>query len=248
MQVKVIEYTGIGTDSPERHAAALLIFTKSTRLTMSPALLDDIRGWPMKKILDELAYMADTIPSSWEFVDYVFMLEGVSRALTHQLVRTRNASYAQQTMRVLDVSSGPGWDYLTGPTIDSNEEPRRREIYAAAMDHIAGAYRALIGAGAAIEDARGVLPTNVLTNIVMKVNLRTMVELVRKRTSPRVQGEYREMLMRMQEEMTRVHPWASLFINRGADVAARELYDYFKTLDAPMKLRLSKLLDKVYSS
>ena len=82
-------------------AAELLLFTKSTRLTMAPSLLAEIHAWPQEKKLAELAYMANTIPSSWEFVDYVFLVEGVSRAYTHQQVRTRAASYAQQTMRVL---------------------------------------------------------------------------------------------------------------------------------------------------
>ena len=53
--------------------------------------------------------MANTIPSSWEFVDYTFLVTGVSRAYTHQQVRTRAASYAQQTMRVLNMGE---FDYI----------------------------------------------------------------------------------------------------------------------------------------
>ncbi len=90
MKVSLISHTP--------HAAELLIFTKSTRLNMSPGLMDEIMSWSEDKKLAELEYMAATIPSSWEFVDYVFMIEGVSRAFTHQFVRSRNASYAQQTM------------------------------------------------------------------------------------------------------------------------------------------------------
>jgi len=247
MKVTLVDYTGNGSIDPSRHAAALLVFTKNTRLTMSPSLLGEIHEWPMKRLLDELEYMSNTIPSSWEFVDYVYMIEGVSRAFTHQMVRTRTASFAQQTMRVLDVSEGKGWDYLTGPSIESNTEPRRREVYDGAMETIADVYRTLIELGAEVEDARGVLPTNILTNIVVKMNMRTLVELIRKRTSPRVQGVYRQVLQSFNEEAARVHPWISLFINRDADAAARELYAYFKTLPAEEKLRLSKLLDKVYA-
>jgi len=174
-------------------------------------------------------------------------VENVTRAFTHQLVRTRQASYAQQTMRVLNVAEGPGWSYLTGPSIAQEEHPRRREIYDHVMRVIADGYQELIKDGSEIEDARGVLPTNILTNIVVKINLRTLVELVRKRTSPRVQGEYRDFINAMRQEAATVHPWINIFIDRDADAAARELYDYFKSLDTDQKLRLSKLLDKVYA-
>jgi thymidylate synthase ThyX len=51
----------------------------------------------------ELKYVFGTIGSSWEFVDYIFLITGVSRAFTHELVRTRQASYAQQSMRAVNM-------------------------------------------------------------------------------------------------------------------------------------------------
>jgi thymidylate synthase ThyX len=179
MKVSLIDYTGMG--SHPDHAIDVLIFTKSTRLEMKPGLMDEIRDWPWKKKAAELEYMANTIPSSWEFCHYTFLIEGVTRAFTHQLVRTRTASFAQQTMRVLNVG---GWDYKKGPTIQDSS-------YDDCMVDIAEAYDRIIESGAKVEDARGILPTNILTNIVMGINLRTLAEMVRKRSSPRVQGEYR---------------------------------------------------------
>lgn len=179
--------------------------------------------------MQELEYMANTIPSSWEFVDYTFMIEEVTRAYTHQQVRTRTASFAQQTMRVLDVSEGNGWNYLTGPSIAGNEI--FSTMYDGCMGHIASLYKFLIEHGAAIEDARGVLPTNILTNIVMKINMRNFVELIYKRSSPRVQGEYRDVLEAMKEAVLEVHPWISLFIDRTFDRAAAELDEKISNID-----------------
>jgi flavin-dependent thymidylate synthase len=245
MKITLLDYTGAGSHDPARYAASLLVFTKNTRLQMSPTLLDEIRAWPAGKLEEELAYMADTIPSSWEFCNYTFMIEGVSRAFTHQFVRTRTASYAQQTMRVLNVSEGRGWDHLTGPTIAENQD--LNDYYQYAMDTIANVYKQLVLRGAAIEDARGVLPTNILTNICVAMNMRTLVEMVRKRTSPRVQGEYREVLNGMQEAVLAVHPFVELFIRRGADAAAKDLYAEFAKLPKDEAMRLSKLLDRVYA-
>ena len=172
MRITLVEFTGKGSSNEQWRAADLLIFTKSTRLTMSPSLMEEISAWPLHKKMEELEYMANTIPSSWEYVDYTFLIEGVTRAFTHQFVRTRTNSYAQQTMRVLDVSEGRGWDYLTGPSIESDEDSKR--IYHIEMERIGEAYRGLITCGAKIEDARGILPTNILTNIVCKTSPRAL--------------------------------------------------------------------------
>jgi len=189
----------------------------------------------MEKKIAELEYMAKTIPSSHEFVHYTWMIEGVSRACTHQLVRSRHFSWAQQTHRILDMSEGAGWDYLTGPSLQDHIIQHVDEfgssilsaktLYDAEMSSIAATYKALIDAGVPIEDARGILPTNILTNIVGSCNMRTFVELVRKRSSARVQGEYRDVLLAMQKAVLEVHPWMSIFIDRTADRAAKELQE-----------------------
>jgi thymidylate synthase ThyX len=51
----------------------------------------------------------------------------------------------------------------------------------------------------AIEDARGVLPTNIHTNIVAKFDLRTLADTMRKRASTRTQGEYRDVMDGMKD-------------------------------------------------
>ena len=120
-------------------------------------------------------------------------------------------------------------------------------MYEMAMEGISDTYDTLIKTGAKVEDARGVLPTNIHTNIVMGANMRTMVEMIRKRTSPRTQGEYRDVLEGLRSEMLRVHPWVSLFIERDADKASRELYGRLNELDMDevKRTELIKLLDQV---
>ena len=217
MKVELIDYTGAGSPDPARYAAERLVFTKQTRLKMDANQLANVQAMSEDDLMKELEYMANTIPSSWEFISYSFLINGVTRAFTHQFVRTRTGSYAQQTMRVLDVD---GWDYGVGPTVS---EGLKREVYSDAMTLIDCTYRRLIEDGAKIEDARGILPTNILTNIVAKFDLRTMADTARKRASTRTQGEYRDVMDAMKAEVLRVHPWASLFFERSFDRAAGEL-------------------------
>lgn len=240
MDVKLINCTGWGSYNPARVAAELLVFTKQTRLNMDADQMARVQAMEWHEIQTELDYMAGTIPSSWEFVDYTFLINGVSRAFTHQFVRTRTGSYAQQTMRVLDVS---GWEYVTGPSIKAT--PDLRAEYNEAMEQIANMYDLLIEMGAEIEDARGVLPTNIKTNIVAKFNLRTLAEMAHKRASIRTQGEYRDVLDLMIEAALRVHPWAETFFRSDAANAAGELEGQIMGMDLPKdeKIRLVKLID-----
>ena len=242
MKVQLIDYTGAGSPDPARHAANVLVFTKQTRLNMDHGLMEQINAKPWAEIESELEYMANTIPSSWEFIDYTFLINGVTRAFTHQFVRTRTGSYAQQTMRVLDVY---GWDYLTGPTIEGNADAEA--VYDDAMKAVDRAYRQLLKKGAKIEDARGVLPTNILTNIVAKFDLRTFSETQRKRASTRTQGEYRDVMDAMRDEVIRVHPWATLFLERTFDKAAAELeQELIQFVQQPEeRTRMIKLIDQM---
>lgn len=199
MQVNLISHT------PD--AARLLVFTKATRLSMTSARMDHVRAMSEEELHKELLYMADTIPSSWEFVDYVFTVEGVSRAYTHQQVRTRAGSYAQQSMRVTDMAE---FDYVFSERIA--HDPMATGIVTEVLSTIKHAYRRLTSLGIPAEDARGILPTNIATNIVCKFNLRTMSELARSRTGGRTQAEYRDVVNKMIDAVLVVHPWAEAFL------------------------------------
>lgn len=217
MKVTLIDCTGFSSED-EMYAADILIFTKNTRLNMSASSLQDVKKKPLEEKMKELEYMSNTIPSSWEFVDYTFMIEGVGRGFTHQFVRGRHGSYAQQSMRVTDMS---GFDFVIPPGIEHNNNAYVQ--YTAAMDAINDFYQLLLSLGAEIQDARGVLPTNICTNIVAKFNLRTFAEMAGKRASVRTQDEYRKVLDAMVNCVLEKHPWAKMFLRNRKHEAAAEL-------------------------
>lgn len=224
-------------------AKELLIFTKSTRLTMSPGLMNEIRAWPEERKLAELEYMANTIPSSWEFVDYVFMIEGVSRAFTHQFVRSRQGSYAQQTMRVLNMGE---YDYVMSDRVHANIQARG--LVDIINQNIRSVYNQLIVMGLPAEDARGILPTNIATNIVAKFNLRAFVDLAKSRTGGRTQGEYQAVMNAMVDEVLKVHPWVDKFMfQKGRDhfAAIEQFAEEEYGGDLLKKGRLLKIVDKM---
>ena len=198
MDVKLISYT--------LDALNLLLFTKNTRLRMEPGGLDEVRDWSFEKKMEELDYMLGTIQSSWEFVDFVFIVTDCSRAFTHQLVRHRvGFSFAQQSQRTVDMS---GFSYVIPPELQGDNT----RLYCDTMDTISDAYEEMVEEGEKPENARGVLPTNVVTAIVVKANLRSLAEAAKLRLCYRAQGEHREFMVRALAEVVAAFPWAEKFI------------------------------------
>lgn len=168
-----------------------LLFTKQTRLAMTPGLMEEIRSWPQERKLAELQYMARTIRSSWEFIDFTFLIEGVTRAIAQQITRTRTASYAMQSLRVVDAADIPVENPFAPDT------PQHR-VFDEAQAACKRAYSALIATGAPKEDARGVLPLNTTCTLVAKYNLRTLADLIAARSSLRAQGPYAQLAAEMK--------------------------------------------------
>lgn len=204
--VRVIDYTGMGFPDA-LWAAKKLIYTKRTRLDQTQDnwnktfLLND------EEVKKELEYVRDSVRSSWEFVTFTFQIRDVTRGFTHQMVRTRTASYAQQSQRVVDMS---GFDFGCGPVIRKNQGMFK--IYEDVMKKINEGYSLLIQMGAPAQDARGVLPTAVGTSIIIECNLRTLADLAGKRDNPRAEGEYFDVFKQMAKEAIKAMPWIESFL------------------------------------
>lgn len=127
-----------------------------------------------------------------EHVSFSFAVSGVSRALTHQLVRHRIASYSQQSQRYVN---GSHFDYVLPPSIAKNAAAKLK--FEQAMAQIATAYQEIHeflevdGAHGpkAHEDARFVLPQAAASNIVITMNARALLNFFEHRTCRRAQWE-----------------------------------------------------------
>jgi len=207
MKVKLISYT------PD--ALNLLLFSRNTRLRMSPDGYEEVAAWPEEKKREELEHARNTIQSSWAFIDYVFTIQGVTRAFTHQLVRHRiGTEFAQQSMRTVNMSSeDEGWTYEIGPSFKPKDMGRAMEEYQDGMRSIAQTYYRLVhDHKVPTEDARGILPTNIHTNILFKANLRTLHDMGLKRLCVKTQGEFQSVFREIRAAVIGVHPWAETFI------------------------------------
>ncbi len=134
-----------------------------------------------------------------EHVSFTFAAEGVSRALTHQLVRHRIASYSQQSQRYVD---GSDFNYILPPAIAKN--PQAKERFLQCINEIGNAYKDIkvlleeAGRGEkAKEDARFLLPQAAETRIVFTMNCRSLFNFFEHRCCTRAQWEIRAMANQM---------------------------------------------------
>ena len=129
-----------------------------------------------------------------EFCDFTFHVEGVSRALTHQLVRHRLASYAQRSQRYC---SEDGFGYVVPTSIAQNSTALA--FYQDAIDKIAHNYHVLQNLGIPNEDARMLLPNACETQIEVKMNLRALMNFMNERLCSCAQWEIRQLAMLMRK-------------------------------------------------
>jgi thymidylate synthase (FAD) len=147
--------------------------------------------------------------STIEHVSFTFGIEGISRVLSHQLVRHRIASYDQQSQRYVREHN---FLHVTPPSVAEN--PAAAKKYREFMETSRAAYEELISLGIPQEDARYVLAGGAETKIMVTMNARSLHHFFNLRCCLRAQWEIREMANLMLAEVKKVAP--TLFKNAGA--------------------------------
>lgn len=224
MKVELLRYTPDG----ER------LIASAAKLCYSPvgisSIEENLDRENMEKFLELLVDLGHESPI--EHVNFTFAVEGVSRTLTHQLVRHRIASYSQQSQRYVKLDQ---FEYIIPPSIEGNPEAKRLFIEAMEKDQeyynritqilFDGYYKEYIKEGLsqrearqksekqAIEDARYVFPNACETKIVFTMNARTLLNFFRLRSCNRAQWEIRRLAIEMLKLVKGVYP--TLFKNAG---------------------------------
>lgn len=225
MKVELIRYT----PEPEKLIAA------AAKLCYSKVGIDEImEGLDEEKVSKFLNMLMDLgHESPIEHVSFTFAVEGVSRVLTHQLVRHRiGCSYSQQSQRYVKLDQ---FEYVIPPQIAAIEEAR--ELFVKAMEEDQKVYDKLVeilykqnydkyiregqsekkaaqmAEKVSIEDARYVFPNACETKIVFTMSARALLNFFRMRCCQRAQWEIRDMATEMLKKVKEIAP--ILFKNAG---------------------------------
>ena len=195
MQVELLNHTL----DPERAVAtaARLCYAPVGATELKESLSDD----DIRKVLSTI--MSGGHFSTLEHASYTFAIDGVSRALTHQLVRHRLASFNQQSQRYVQYKNG--LETIKPDSIAANEEANA--IFDEMIAKTVEAYQAFLDAGIPAEDARYILPNAAETKIVVTMNIRELLHFFNLRCCNRAQWEIRELAWRMLELVRPTAPY-----------------------------------------
>ena len=139
-----------------------------------------------------------------------FLIEGVDRALTHQLVRHRaGVVFQQQSQRYVEFKDG-NFDYVIPKSIEVTES--LKSDFEATMKYLGTMYGKFIKAGVPAEDARAVLPNACCTNIVMTVNLRQLGHMCNERLCSTAQLPIRMLFKEITKQTVEVLPFMKNFL------------------------------------
>ena len=144
-----------------------------------------------------------------EHASFTFSVEDVSRAMTHQLVRHRIASYTQQSQRYVAYDTIER--YVTPPNIVRNSEAKK--VFDEVLERISDGYQKLLKMAIPKEDARFILPNAAKTNIIVTMNARELRHFFNLRCCGRAQWEIREVATEMLRQAKKAAP--ALFENSG---------------------------------
>ena len=200
-KARLIRYT----DAPGEviASAAKLCYAKDTKTIFSqdPGQVEKFVG-----VLRDMGHMSPV-----EHASFTFYIEGVSRAMTHQLVRHRLASYSQRSQRYV---RHDGFEYVIPPQFknkkvkENSTEIDAEKYFRETMTYLARRYaklnEALGDSGeSSNEDARYVLPNACETKIFVTMNARALLHFFEERLCLRAQWEIRgvadQMLMLVRE-------------------------------------------------
>lgn len=192
MKVELIQYT----PDPEKVVAA------AARLCYSPdpvpELLESMDSDRVAIFIDKLRSMGHLSP--FEHVSFQFSIDGVSRSLSHQLVRHRIASYSQRSQRYVREE---GFDYVTPPSILRN--PQALQKFQETMASLQREYHNLLEIVPA-EDARYILPNASATSLMATFNARSLHNFFEHRICMRAQWEIRNLAEHMLALVREVAP------------------------------------------
>ncbi len=174
--------------------AAMLTHSKT-----EPEELSKVPERDLRKVLHQVMDLGHT--SVVEHTSFTFAISGVSRSLTHQLVRHRIASYSQQSQRYVNLTEPT---YVVPPTIA--RDPAMDAAYRQTMELIWKQYNALLSLGIPAEDARYVLPNATCTTLLVTMNARSLLNFFGLRCCQHAQWEIRLLAEKMLAEVQKVAP------------------------------------------
>jgi thymidylate synthase (FAD) len=156
--------------------------------------------------------------SMLEMVDATFFIE-CSRVVSHELVRHRIASYQQESQRFVRYDEEDPDDLFVIPA--AYEDTGVGSMMAMFCENSLVAYKNMLLNDVPKQEARYVLPNATRTRIIVKMNLREWMHVLRLRAHPSAQPEMQEVANAILEILEERYPEVFSFVRADLDAGDR---------------------------
>lgn len=126
-----------------------------------------------------------------EYVDVELVIDDVSARCLRELYTHIGGAPTRLQASTRYISEQSGFDYYTPPKIENNIGCK--QMFTEGMGTIQKVYNGLLEEGMTKEDAANVLPLGMMSKMVWKVNLRTLINFCQQRSCTRALKEIRDL-------------------------------------------------------
>lgn len=155
---------------------------------------EDISDERLKKVITHCLDSGHT--SILEHASMTFFIT-CDRATSHQLVRTRHASYSQRSQRYVDILKDKVVEVIVPPTLEDDARIQYLKSLSITLDNALKFHKAYPDVKP--EDLRFMYPNACATQIVMTLNFRTLSLLCHTRLCNRAQWGIRSIVNQMMD-------------------------------------------------
>lgn len=194
MKVRLLAYT----PEPEKVIATAARICYSNKADIN-TIAEDFTDEEISSFVEQL--ISTGHKSVLEHSSFTFGIEGISRCLTHEIVRHRLASYSQRSQRYC-AEGECEFVYPVGYQTSEKAE----EVFEASLANSKQDYKDLMSEGVPKEIARYVLPNATMTRIIVTMNARELLHFFALRSCSRALPEMQELANLMIAEVKTVAP------------------------------------------
>lgn len=137
---------------------------------------------------------------TWEYPQIYMVMDGYSARVFRELYTHIAGGPTRLQASTRYINYEKGFDYVIPPSIEKTEETK--EIYEGAMSDILSAMQKLEALGMPREDIGMLLPLGMESKVVLRTNLRNLVDMSHQRLCTRAYWEYRNLMRDIMNELS----------------------------------------------
>ena len=137
---------------------------------------------------------------TWEYPQVYMVLDGYSARVIRELYTHIAGGPTRLQASTRYINYQKGFPYVTAPMIEHNEEAKA--IYDHAMQEITIAMQKLEALKIPREDVAMLLPLGIESKVVLRTNLRNLIDMSHQRLCTRAYWEYRQLMRDLMKELS----------------------------------------------